>query len=313
MNHIIKPTSVNFKDLVHNSKTTLSINCQSDMIDLLNQEFTEEQSQWYIANLYMYLNFDPNSDHPINLENVYKMIGFANKGNAMKTLKNNFINDEDYKLIIIPREKKQNVGRSEHEIMLNIDTFKNLCMIAKTPQGKELRRYYVKLENIHNKIIKKELENKNKEIEQQNNKMQIMELNLQESNHKINLMTRKTNKFEMGESVYIFHSTIQEDNKTIDLYKAGRTKNGNGRDQIHKTASYKGILLQVKCVDSVLLERTIHFLLNKYRMVNRREWFTCSFEIMKNTIEYAKTVLESDIDFEQLNVKNINLPLIKVQ
>ena len=140
-----------------------------------------------------------------------------------------------------------------------------------------------------------------------------MELNLQESNHKINLMTRKTNKFEMGESVYIFHSTIQEDNKTIDLYKAGRTKNGNGRDQIHKTASYKGILLQVKCVDSVLLERTIHFLLNKYRMVNRREWFTCSFEIMKNTIEYAKTVLESDIDFEQLNVKNINLPLIKVQ
>jgi hypothetical protein len=29
--------------------------------------------------------------------------------------------DEDYKLLIIPREKKQNAGRSEHEIMLNVD------------------------------------------------------------------------------------------------------------------------------------------------------------------------------------------------
>ena len=36
--------------------------------------------------------------------------------------------------------------------MLNIDTFKSLCMLAKTDKGKEIRRYYVKLENIHNKI-----------------------------------------------------------------------------------------------------------------------------------------------------------------
>ena len=42
--------------------------------------------------------------------------------------------------------------------MLNIDTFKNLCMIAKTERGKEIRKYYVKLENIYNEIIKEELE-----------------------------------------------------------------------------------------------------------------------------------------------------------
>ena len=29
--------------------------------------------------------------------------------------------------------------------MLNIDTFKNLCMLAKTTKGKEIRKYYVKI------------------------------------------------------------------------------------------------------------------------------------------------------------------------
>jgi phage anti-repressor protein len=49
--------------------------------------------------------------------------------------------------------------------MLNIDTFKNLCMIAKTDKGKEIRNYYVKLENIYNKIIKEEIENKDELLE----------------------------------------------------------------------------------------------------------------------------------------------------
>jgi phage anti-repressor protein len=310
MNQIIKPKSVNFKELVKNSKTTLTLDCQSDMIELLNQEFTEEQSQWYIANLYMYLNFDPTTDFPINLDNVFKMIGFANKGNAMKTIKSNFTIEEDYKISLIPKEKSSWGGSGGDKVMLNVDTFKNLCMIAKTNKGKEIRKYYVKLENIHNKIIKKEIENTQKLLENKTNEMQLLELNLEEKNHKINLMTRKVNKYKKGESVYIFHSTVEEDDKVIDLYKLGRTKNANVRDQIHKTASYKGILLQIHCVDSVLLERNLHFLLNKYRKANRREWFTCSFDIMKNAIDYAKYVLESDIDFENFDIKNISIPII---
>jgi phage anti-repressor protein len=93
------------------------------------------------------------------------MIGFANKGNAMKTIKSNFTLGDDYKLIIIPREKKQNVGRSEHSIMLNVDTFKNLCMLAKTEKGKEIRRYYVTLENITDNIMKEEIQHNNRLLE----------------------------------------------------------------------------------------------------------------------------------------------------
>ena len=103
------------------------------------------------------MNYHPTNDFPINLENVFKMIGFANKGNAMKTIKSNFIKDEDYKIVIFRTEKNLNAekagqhtrnlggaGLNKEMVMLNVDTFKNLCMIAKTDKGKEIRKYYVK-------------------------------------------------------------------------------------------------------------------------------------------------------------------------
>ena len=93
---------------------------------LLNEEFTEEELKLYIANLYMYLNYNSTTDFPINLETVYKMIGFANKGNAMKTIKSNFTKDEDYKTVFFLKEKNLNTkdlgGRPTEDIMLNVDT-----------------------------------------------------------------------------------------------------------------------------------------------------------------------------------------------
>jgi phage anti-repressor protein/DNA-binding transcriptional MerR regulator len=162
-NELVIPETVNFTELVRNSNTKLSLNYESKMIDLLNTEFTEQESQWYITNLYIYMNYHPTNDYPINLENIFKMIGFANKGNAMKTIKSNFTKDEDYKTLLFPMEKQKHTdetrgGHNKENIMLNVDTFKNLCMLAKTDRGKQIRKYYVKLENIHNKIIKEEIE-----------------------------------------------------------------------------------------------------------------------------------------------------------
>ena len=99
--------SVNFTELVKSSSGTqeLSSNFQNELISQLTNEFTEEEQQWYIANLYVYMHYHPTQDYPINLENVYKMIGFANKGNAMKTIKNNFTEGEDYKVVIFRTEK----------------------------------------------------------------------------------------------------------------------------------------------------------------------------------------------------------------
>jgi len=137
MNPIV-PKSINFKELVKASKTTLSLNLQDRLVEKLNTDFTDDEQRWYVANLYMYMNYHPTSDYPINLEHVFPMIGFANKGNAMKTIKNNFTEGEDYKTIIFRMEKNKSQetrGRKEETVMLNVDTFKNLCMLAKTERS----------------------------------------------------------------------------------------------------------------------------------------------------------------------------------
>jgi hypothetical protein len=79
MTDIIKKTIIDFKDLVENNKNSININFQSHLINELNSEFTGEEQRWFIANFYVFLNYHPTEDYPINLDNVYGMIGFANK------------------------------------------------------------------------------------------------------------------------------------------------------------------------------------------------------------------------------------------
>jgi hypothetical protein len=255
--------------------------------------------------LFLFLHYHPINDFIINLDNVWKFIGFSNKANAKRLLKHNFTEEKDYKITLIRWDERKNEGGYNQEtIMLNINTFKKLCLKANTENADKIHDYYIRLEMIYNQLMKEEFDEQKLllETEKKNtqNQLQLLELENQEKQDKINLLTRKTNKFELGESVYIFHSTIDN----LDLYKVGRTKNANSRDAIHKTASYKGILLQIKCVDCVLLERVVHFLLNKYRCANRREWFNCSYDIIKNSIDYAKLSLENDINFENQHLIN---------
>ena len=143
--------------LKSNMNSSISLKYESDLMNEIDKYFTTEEQKWYLSNLFMYINYHPTNEYPINLENVFKMIGFANKGNAMKTLKTNFTLDEDYKTSFVPKEKSSWGGSGGEQVMLNIDTFKNLCMLAKTSKGKEIRKYYIKLETILNDIIKKQL------------------------------------------------------------------------------------------------------------------------------------------------------------
>ena len=159
MNQIIKPESIDFNKLVSTNTNNMTVLGQSKMIDLLNTEFTQEENRWYIANLYIYMNYHPTNDFPINLDTLVKLVGFSNKQNAKRTLKNNFTNNQDYKNLLIPKDEQVlHGGNNEEKVMLNIDTFKNMCMLVKTKKSKEIRRYYVKLEMIYNKIVKTEIE-----------------------------------------------------------------------------------------------------------------------------------------------------------
>jgi hypothetical protein len=51
--------------------------------------------------------------------------------------------------------EKQHGGQNKQTILLNIDTFKNLCMIARTEKAKDLRRYFVKIESVVHSVVSK--------------------------------------------------------------------------------------------------------------------------------------------------------------
>ena len=259
MNQVIKFDRVDFKALVDTNNSNSSLNFKSKIVDELNNTFTDDQKKLCIANLYMYLNYHPTTDYPIDLENVWKLIGFSHKKNAKRTLENNFIKDEDYKITVfhkehgqftsetisLPREQnkfetsfaapygeakndQENRGGSNKEtIMLNVDTFKNLCMITKTEKAKEIRAYYVKLENIFNKLIKeemeenkkllrekeKQLENQKKETEEKEKQLENQKKETTEKENFIKLLTTKpdTESFCRNPGyIYIIKDTSKE-------------------------------------------------------------------------------------------------------
>jgi len=280
----------------------ISTNLQSKMIVLLKEQFTQEEQEWYIGNLYMYMNYHPTNDFPINLDHVFKMIGFATKGNAKRTLENNFVIDEDYKLLIIPREKKQNAGRSEHEIVLNVDTFKNLCMIAKTEKGKTIRKYYVKLENIYNQLIKEEIQ-QIKEAQETTVKLLEEKEKCLEEKAKIN--EELVNKNKLLEQQKHKDITYEEISKAGHVYifscdqsgtyKCGRTKNVNSRVKGLQTACVQTIqvLFDYPTNNDLLLETAVHHILDRYRCNSNREHFRCDLDYMKRIVTIVGKVLDT--------------------
>jgi phage anti-repressor protein len=112
----------------------------------------------------------------------------SNKANAKRLLKHNFKENSDYKIVfirtdenktlLIPTDQQvpnikygKNIGGrtvirtddgkfSNETIMLNINTFKKLCLKANTENADKIHDYYIKLEMIYNELMKEELENK---------------------------------------------------------------------------------------------------------------------------------------------------------
>ena len=322
MNQLIKPASVDFNVLIKNS-TTLTVDCQSKMIETLTKEFTEEESRWYIANLYIYMNYHPTNDYPINLDTLVKLIGFANKENAKRTLVNNFTKDEDYKILLHPKDQQKNTneilipkdenlntknlydeevlvpkdenlkfknlgGRPKECVMLNIDTFKNMCMLVKTEKSKEIRKYYIKLENIYNKIIKEEIENKDKLLEEKDTLLQEKEKQL------VNLQKLKAKRWynkTPGDAVYAI--------KVNNIIKIGKTKNIKEREASYVQNQIGDMFYFKKCYNCDLTEKVIHHILDKHREEKNKEWFNISNELAIYTIDIVCNFLDNFINFSE--------------
>ena len=99
-------TPIDMKTLIKNS--SLETYDKIKLIERLKKHFDEEEQRLYVTNLFLYLNYHPINDFVVNLENVWKFIGFSNKANAKRLLKQHFTENKDYQKLLIRSDEPKN-------------------------------------------------------------------------------------------------------------------------------------------------------------------------------------------------------------
>ena len=272
----LSKTPVDIKTLIRTS--SIQIYDKNKLIDKLKEHFSEEEQKLYVANLFLYLNYHPINDFVVNLENVWKFIGFANKGNAKRTLENNFTENKEYKIVFLRSEKNLKVGgRPEETIMLNINTFKKLCLKANTDNADKIHDYYIKLEMVYNELTKEQLEEQQKKLETTQNELQ------KEKTWRNKMLNRRCFDADDGDHVYIFKDNLENEDSIL---KIGKTKNLVDRERFYSNTNKSGgIVYYKKCIDSGLIEKLCHHMLDKFRENKMQEWFSVDLELAKKTID----------------------------
>jgi hypothetical protein len=129
-------SELNIVELIENhpiSKLTDTYNVK--LLNKIKENFSDAEQQLFIGSFYCYLNYDTKNDFVVDLDDVWKWIGFSKKYNAERVLETHFNCDIDYKKSA-PRirettpDKPINGGQNIKKIMMTIRCFKSLCLKA---------------------------------------------------------------------------------------------------------------------------------------------------------------------------------------
>lgn len=75
----------------------LSNTYNNKLLIKIKEKFTGFEQQLFISSFYCYLNYDKNMDFIVDLDNVWKWLGFSSKFNAIRMLEKHFNINIDYK------------------------------------------------------------------------------------------------------------------------------------------------------------------------------------------------------------------------
>ena len=149
-------SNLNIVELIEkNPISQLSQTYNNKFLIKIKENFTESQQKLFISSFYCYLNHAQRNDFIINLDNIWNWLGFSKKVYSKVLLEKHFIINIDY--ILLDKENiKSHGGHNKEIIMLNIKTFKLLCLKAGTKKADEIHDYFIKLEEILQQTIGEE-------------------------------------------------------------------------------------------------------------------------------------------------------------
>jgi hypothetical protein len=178
-------TTINIVELIEkNPITKLSKKYNNVLIDKLQENFNTFEQQLFVSSFYCYLNYDKNTDFIVDLDHVWKWLGFSQKAHVKPMVETNFKLDVDYKIVTSfetdedqppqsPNKSgsdkpKKHGGHNKQTIKLTIRCFKLLCLKAQTKKAGEIHEYYMKMEETLHQILDYETSELRKQLEQKN-------------------------------------------------------------------------------------------------------------------------------------------------
>ena len=79
--------TLNIVELIEkNPITTLTNTYQNRLLTKIQNNFSNENQKLFIASFYAYLNYNSKTDFVIDLDNIWKWLGFSHKDKAKRLL-----------------------------------------------------------------------------------------------------------------------------------------------------------------------------------------------------------------------------------
>ena len=232
---------LNIVELIEkNPITKLSNTYNSKFLNKIKENFTCFEQQLFISSFYCYLNYDKNIDFVVDLDDIWKWLGFNQKVKGLSLLEKNFINETDYKKLAFPigkasPEKEKHGGQNKQTILLTVKCFKSLCLKAQTKKASEIHEYYMKLEETLHEIVEEETNELKLQLEQKDNIILEIKQSTEQEKQLLLQTTKKEKQRAVEQAIIvqfplntecIYFGTIDNTNEAGEkLIKFGHTNN----------------------------------------------------------------------------------------
>jgi len=282
------------KFIEENPITRLSSSYQNKLINKIKRSFSTEDQKIFLASFYCYLNFKSN-DFVVDLDDVWEWLGFKRKDYAKDLLIKNFEPNTNFKTLLRLQQEQKNEGENrggynKEQILMNVKTFKRMCLLAGTKKSQQIHDYYINLEEIIHETVDEEtselrnlLEIKDKELEK--NKLLLQQ---QEIDKIVEMAKMLADNFDLKHVVYLGYIGIINSKHT---YKFGFTDDIKKRMTQHINDFGKFELIYcIECRENKKLETRF----KKNKIIQSKQ-FSHVFTVKNKTNDGTKTMKKVEL------------------
>jgi phage anti-repressor protein len=293
-----------------------------DLMVLLRNKLTTRKQQLFLESFAVYLKYNDAEDFVIDLSDVFQTVGFTRKDNAMTLIKKKLIEDVDYKSFLLRRENLHG-GRPAMQVMLTVNGFKQMCMLANTDAARQVRDYYISMEGVLHKFTKMQLVEQQrvflrekeaaearatlllteKEAAEARATLLLTEKEAAEAHATLLLTEKEAAEAELQQiKQRVYEEVVKLDRVYINQevseigtgrHKVGKTFYEKKREGQLRTGAAQGseMVYVRETSNAVIIENVIAVALKRYHIA--REHYQCRLEHTRAIIDIACTVVDT--------------------